>query len=170
MAKKRITREYKTLDWKFFLLAIILIAGTVFLAYELGAFKKTCNDEDCFMKSLQTCSYAKWLSIKNYNYYLYTIEGNTDSSCKIDVELKKMAEGTPIDQLIKFEGKWMKCTIPQTEITKMTSANFDNMLTYCTGPLKEAMYELIIEKLYTIIIQNMGSIMGAVEDTLTGQI
>ncbi len=163
-------REYRPLDWKFWLIVTILILGALFIAYQLGAFKKTCEDQGCFKDALNNCAYAKFLTTKNFNYYLYTIKGSTNGACKIQVDLKKMAVGTPAEKIEQFEGKAMTCYLSKQELAKMESIDFDGTLNYCTGPLKEAMYELIIEKLYTVIIQNMGQVIGAVEDTLKGEI
>lgn len=170
MAKKKVTRGHRSLDWKFWVLVTIILAGSVLLAYQFGAFKKNCKDEACFKQALDDCDYAKYLGTRNYNYYLYTIQGTKDGNCRVDIQLKKMAIGTEPEKIKQFEGKRMKCHLPKTEIAKMGDLNFEGMLNYCTGPLKEAMYELIIEKLYTIIIKNMGSIVGAVEDTIRGEI
>lgn len=170
MAKRQVEREYRTLDWKFWAIVTIFLAGCVFLSYELGAFKKNCKDESCFKQALDNCDYAKMLTTKNLNYYLYTIKGTQNGNCKVEISLEKMATGTPPERVAAFEGKKMACYIPRTEIAKIEDFEFNSMLNHCTGPLKEAMYELIIEKLYTIIIQNMGEVIVAVEDTIRGEI
>lgn len=170
MARQQVVREYRSLDWKFWVLVTIMIAGSLFIAYQFGAFKKTCNDELCFKDALKNCDYAKFLTTKNFNYYTYAINGPTNGDCDLTIKLEKMAAGTPTEKITQFEGKSMRCRIPKSEIAKMEDLNFDKALNYCSGPLKEAMYELIIEKLYSVIIQNMGSIIGAVEDTLRGEV
>ncbi|MFH0751975.1 MAG: hypothetical protein V1914_00055 [archaeon] len=167
---KRPKKEYRRLDWKFWLIVTILISGAIYLSYHFGAFKKTCDDNACFKEALENCAYAKFLTTKNLNYYLYTIKGPTNGACEVDFELKKMAIGTTTEKIKQFEGKWMTCYLPKSEIAKMETVDFEGVLNYCSGPLKEAMYELIIEKLYTIIIKNMGAVIGAVEDTLIGEI
>ncbi len=161
---------YRSLDWKFWGIITLLLVAVLFAAYQLGAFKKTCRDDACFNNALAKCSYAKFLATKNLNYYLYTIQGTSKDTCKVEATLRKMAVGTPPDKIEQFEGKGMTCYVPKKDIAKMTSFEFENMLPNCTGQLKEAMYQLMIEKLYTIIIQNMGDIVGAVEDTLKGEI
>ncbi len=166
--KKKV--QYRTLDWKFWLIVTAVIAIAIFLAYQFGVFKKECKDDQCFKAALKDCDYAKYLTAKNYNYYLYTINGKNDGNCEVEIELKKMATGTPPEKIAQFEGKSMTCLLPQEATDKMTEINFEGQLNYCTGPLKESMYELIIEKLYTIIIKNMGDIVGAVENTLRGEI
>ncbi len=168
--KKVIVAPRRALDWKFWLIGTVIIAVALFVAFQLGAFKKNCEDEQCFISALKDCSYAKYTGVRNLNYYQYTTHGRTNGNCAVEVKLVKMALGTDPKKVEKFEGKWMNCEIPASEIDKMTTFNFDNMLNYCSGPLKEAMYELMIEKLYTVIIQNMGAIIGAVEDTIRGEV
>lgn len=168
--KKAVARQRRVLDWKFWLIGTAIILTALFAAYQLGAFKKSCADDQCFLDALKECKYAKQVGVRNFNYYRYTIGGRDNGNCKVEVDLVKMALGTPPEKVAKFEGKWMRCKLPQKEIDSMQELNFDSMLNYCTGPLKEAMYELIIEKLYSVIIQNMGAIIGAVEDTIKGEV
>ena len=168
--KKAVARQRRALDWKFWLIGTAIILTALFVAYQLGAFKKNCADDQCFLDALKECKYAKEISIRNLNYYRYTINGKDNGNCKVEVTLVKMALGTAPEKISKFEGKGMKCELPRTEINQMQALNFDSMLNYCTGPLKESMNELMIEKLYTVIIKNMGAIIGAVEDTIKGEI
>ena len=34
----------------------------------------------------------------------------------------------------------------------------NNIIQYCTGPLKESLYELIVKRMYELIIVNLGEI------------
>jgi len=157
------------LSWKLIFGIISIMIIILFFAYFFGIVKKTCADESCFNDALQKCSMAKYLSLQNYNYYRYTIEGSKGGYCEVRIELVKMALGTPQDKLALFEGKGMTCRVPKAEITKMQGGNVEGILKYCSGPLKEAMYQTIIEKLYTLIISNMGEILGEMEDVLGGK-
>ncbi|RME55553.1 hypothetical protein D6777_00145 [Candidatus Woesearchaeota archaeon] len=175
MAKKKEVRRKVEVSWRqIFSWQKILITLTLFLivtffAYHYGYLKKTCNDNKCFNEALDHCTPAKYLKLQNLNYYKYSIMGKRGDNCLIIIELKKMAEGTALEKRTLFEGKGMECKIPDKDLEKLKSENLEGVLNYCSGPLKEAMYELIIQKLYTVIIANLGDIIGEVKSTISGE-
>lgn len=152
--------------WAMILIVATVILLTVFFAYYFGLVKKTCGTEECFQEQLQKCGMSTYSKIHNYNYYAYTIQGRTAEECKLNIRLAKMAAGTSPEKIAMFEGKDMDCKIPMEEVQEATTEKINTILKYCTGPLKEAMYEQIIEKLYTVVVSNLGEIMGSIEDTL----
>lgn len=152
--------------WAMILIVLTVILLTVFFAYYFGLVKKTCNTEECFQEALQKCGMSTYSKVHNYNYYTYTIKGSSAGECKLNIRLAKMAAGTPPEKIEMFEGKDMNCRIPMKDTAGATTEQINTILKYCSGPLKEAMYEQIIEKLYTIVVSNLGEIMGSIEDTL----
>ena len=44
------------------------------------------------------------------------------------------------------------------EMRKLEILEMNNIMQYCTGPLKESLYELIIKRMYELIIVNLGEI------------
>lgn len=165
MEKKEAGNGFR-FTWTMILIIATVILLTVFFAYYFGLVKKTCATEECFQEALQKCSMSTYTKLHNYNYYVYTINGETSSSCKMNIRLAKMAAGTSPEKVALFEGKDMECTIPIEVISTATTEQISSILKYCTGPLKEAMYEQIIEKLYTVVVSNLGEIMGDIEQTL----
>lgn len=158
------------LTWKMWLAIFSVLVVIVFFAYFFGLLKKTCNDDACFNDALKSCSMARYLKLQNYNYYEYSIEGGRQEDCLLTVTLVKMALGTPQEKIDLFEGKGMACMVPKTELANVKSDTVEGILEYCTGPLKESMYQLIIEKLYTLIVANMGGILGEMSDVLAGKV
>lgn len=174
MAKeKNVKKEVDWKDvisWKKILIAVTILVIIVFFTYHFGFIKKTCNTADCFEESVRGCSPTKYIKLQNLNYYRYSIKGRRGETCLMEIELRKMAEGTPLEKKTMFEGKSMECRVPLDNLDKVNSDNVEGILNYCTGPLKESMYELIIKKLYTMIISNMGDILGEVQSTIAGEI
>ncbi len=152
--------------WVMILIIATVIFLTVFFAYYFGLVKKTCTTEECFQESLQKCSMSTYAKVQNFNYYVYTVKGESKDMCRLNIKLAKMAAGSPPEKIDLFEGKGMDCTIPMAEISTANTEQINSILKYCTGPLKEAMYEQIIQKLYTIVVGNLGEIMGSIEETL----
>ena len=170
-AKKGASLDWRSVfSWKKILITITILVIITFFAYYFGFLKKTCATPECFEESLQKCTPTKYLKLQNLNYYKYSIMGWRGDSCKIDVQLMKMAEGTAFDKKALFEGKAMTCRIPMDNLEMVKSDNIEGILNYCTGPLKEAMYELIIQKLYTIVIANLGDVIGEIQSTIKGEI
>lgn len=148
------------------LITITLVILIVITAFLFGLVKKECKTDACFKESLERCSTATYMQLENYNYYQWTIDGKRGDNCKMDVELVRMAIGTPVDKVRLFEGKGMDCMVPLDVLKKTDSSKVENILNYCTGPLKEAVYQSIIERLYTVIIANLGTAIKELDKTI----
>ncbi len=146
----------------YFYLAVFLVVLSIILYY-FGLFKGTCEDEKCFHEAASLCSPKKYNQNVNNNIYNYVISRSFGENCKIRVSLDRSAEGTDFDTRGKLEGKSMKCLVPKSELNNVNFNEVENLLGYCTGPLKEGMYEIIIKKMYGIIISNLGEILGEVQ-------
>ncbi len=141
---------------------LLIIVALVYGLFHYGFIKKNCEqDQECFYKAAKECKPAKLVLIKNGHYYDYAIKGERGDNCLVYVKLKKMAIGSPVDQINLFEGKDMSCKIPLTELEKTSFAELKGFVNYCHGSLKEAIYEQIITKMYGLIIQNMEEIIKA---------
>ena len=57
----------------------------------------------------------------------------------------------------------MTCNIPYEFLDVIQVTNDQKIMDYCSGPLKEAMLEFMIEKLYGSIAQNFGGILAELE-------
>lgn len=146
-------------------IVIALVAAIVIGTNHYGLLKKNCSqDKECFDEAFKKCKPAKITSVIDSNYYSYAIDGKRGGSCKVRVDLIKMGVGTSQEVVTALEGKGMTCNIP---LERMRDVSFDTMpdiLNYCTGPLKEAMYEQIIAKMYALIIKNLGPIVSEVKE------
>lgn len=163
---KNKTKLRRLFMWQKILLTLTIVFFLVIATFLLGLIKKTCENADCFKESLRRCSTAKYLQLENFNYYKWTINGKSRNDCEIDIKLVKMAAGTPIDRILQFEGKDMSCRVPLSVLQTTESSKVENILNYCTGPLKEAIYQSIIERLYTVIVANLGTAIKELEKTI----
>ncbi len=83
--------------------------------------------------------------------FQYRIQGLKDGNCIVNV---KLLQGELNNQdSKKLEGNEMTCEVPQGEIV-LPESNIAN----CHGLLKEGLQELIINKLHTYIVKNLGRI------------
>lgn len=143
------------------LLFIILLSNIYFFGYT-----KSCDTEECFLKAINSCAPVKYDNIVNNNIYVYTIQRSFSNDCKLNVKLERASEGTDFDTRYKLEGKSMTCFIPIKDFLIIDFKEVNNFLKYCSGQLKEGIYEIIIKNMYSIIISNIGEILGEVQTSL----
>jgi len=147
---------------KFFLVLTILILVLWGGAYYFGFLKKDCHlDKACFDKAFSSCKQAKAFVLQEGNLYRYDINGEKNGVCNFEITLDKMAEGTAINLRNSFEGKSMKCRLP-LELLNEPIEKIDSTINYCSGPLKETIYELIITRLYKNVVGNLGAILNEI--------
>lgn len=147
-----------------FIIIIVLILA--FLFYFFGIIKPKCTTDPCFNENLQKCSPVKYTRLQNNNVYKYTIFRSLGNKCKLTVENKKMATGTDYETISLLEGKSMECKIPKSKASEIELDNMKDLLNYCTGPLKEGMYELLLKKMYALVVAQMSGIVKEAEKTL----
>lgn len=134
---------------------VALIASIILLTYE----RKCDYDQNCFNKAAEKCYKASFLKEEDSNILKYQIIGKEGDSCKIRVTITKVNPLADYETKQLFQGKHMECKIPKdTPI-----AESKEIIEYCSGPLKEAIYELIIKKMYNYIAQNIGEIISSME-------
>ncbi len=137
------------------LLVIVLFLLLVFFLFGID----DCgSDESCFNEKFSNCERAKYVTEDEGNIFEYKIRGEKSSGCVVIVKVVEVSEYA--DQEIKdlFNGKSMTCTVPKNQ-----EFNID-ALSYCTGPLKESMYELIIQKMYGVLAQSLGDIIYQLQE------
>ena len=150
-------------DTKKILITFIAFFIIVAIFYYSGLFRKTCSTEDCFDEALKKCRPIDYIRNTNNNIYLYTIYRSSSDKCIFQVSLKSVAPGSDRDIKDLLEGKFMKCNVPKSilEDTKLDEIN--NLLSYCHGELKEGVYELIIKKIYGLVIGNINEVRRVVK-------
>lgn len=155
-------------SWTKKLLYVLIIAAIIYGLFHYGFIKKNCEqDSDCFYNAAKTCKPTKVIMVKNGHYYDYAIKGKRGDNCLVYVKLKKMAVGSPVDQIALFEGKDMSCKVPLEKLEETSFTELKGFVNYCHGTLKEAIYEQIITKMYGLIIQNMDEILKAGTSTIS---
>lgn len=153
--------EYTPRRWSF--LAKAAIIGAILLAlyvagYYTGYFRKECNqDKACFNDAFNKCKPAQVVSLRNNNAYVYAIGWQLGKFCELKIEALRIDAGAP-QEFKALKGKSMSCKIPKTMLGNLSVDNFDNLLVYCHGPLKEGLYEVIIQRMYTLVVSQLGDI------------
>ena len=143
------------------LIVIIFILVSLFLPYNCK------TDKTCFDKKAAYCRPASYEYNNDGNLFEYRVLGSSSDNCAINIKLVKVS--TMSTQSIKdnFEGKSMKCLFPKSQLQIAPIQETSGLLTYCSGTLKEATLELMIQKLYGTIAQNLGGILSQVSKNQT---
>lgn len=159
MKKKELPRKIDKQKYLFLSLVIIII-----LAVLLPNLETNCeNNQDCFNEAAQKCSRAKVYIEDEDNLFEYRIVERKIDSCHVTIKVVQVSPEADQETIDLFEGKSMECNVP-FEITEITNTN--DIIDYCSGPLKESIYELIIKKMYGVIAQNLGSIISEVKENI----
>jgi hypothetical protein len=133
--------------WKWFFILIVAAVVSFWIWWLFFSYAE-CDSWDCFNNHLEKCSRAKFIGGERM-IFEYIILGSSADYCKVNIELLQ-GELNNQDSL-RLEGSKMECSLPKGVIM-IPESNIGN----CNGELKEGLQELIIEKLYTYIVQNLG--------------
>lgn len=140
---------------------LIIVLFIIFLK-----MPKDCgSDIECFNKAAQKCSASTLTLPSQGSLFYYKIYGSSGDNCVVKIQILELDAVPEIKE--KFENKYMICNIPKSDITNSVGIGALQKTTEkCTGPLKEAILQSVIEKLYSVITQNIGKITVELEDTL----
>ena len=124
----------------------LLVAGGVYFSF---FYLPECGSFECFQNRMRECSKANYINEDPEASLGYEIKGINGEQCEVRVTLLQAKKGElEIEGLI---GKDMICSYPQG-----TAAYPEKDLSKCHGILKEEMQTLIINKLHSYIIENLG--------------
>lgn len=142
-------------------LAAVIIIGILFAIYP-----ENCDtDKKCFFEASQECSSAKVQLLKQGGLYEYRIHGEKGDNCLASVHLIKVSDSVQPDKKTKLNDKIMECAIPLEKMNQDLT-EWEGISQYCTGPLKEAILEITLEKLYGIVVTNLGQVSMGFQDAL----
>ncbi|MDO8555818.1 MAG: hypothetical protein Q7R96_01435 [Nanoarchaeota archaeon] len=154
---------------KLMILGLLIIAALV--VYTSGFIKKDCGrDKLCFKAQLQDCKTAKLITIKNDNVYSYTIDSSFGNTCTFNVKMERIALGSDPAFRERLEGRSMQCNIPRTETSTIDPDNFNSFIDYCSGEFKEGLYELVIQRMYTLVVKELSGIFKQAEQAVLGRV
>ncbi|MBS3167690.1 hypothetical protein J4216_01040 [Candidatus Woesearchaeota archaeon] len=139
-------------------IALVLVLVAIVIVFLLTLPKDCKNNEACFNEKAYKCSKAAVITTNELDTYRYEILGKKSNSCIIKITMLEVSNTKPVEFKQALEGRSMKCAIPQNLLLGSSIKEIKNVNDYCTGPLKEAILEITIEKLYEIIVKNIGTL------------
>ena len=156
--EKRKVKAEKIILVFLYILGIIVIAGIIFYGFKLFYYQ-SCSDKSCFDSRLNDCKRTKYFS-EGKTIYEYSINGKEGESCVVGVKLIG-GDFSDVD-LEKLREKSMDCYVP-LGIVVIPESDINN----CHGELKEALQDIIINRLNVYIIDNVGKINYDIYKSLT---
>ena len=146
--------------WLLIIVLLLIISSSVYLIF----FKsKTCDTIGCFERAAADCERAKlWTVESGGTETFYKIKGGDNDNCELYIKILNVAELDP-ETTEDFEGKDMVCKIPLNKFSRMVFEEMGSDLEYCSGPLKEEMYEVLVKKLYKLVLDELGVVLEEVE-------
>jgi hypothetical protein len=135
----------------YIVLIVVVVLAVIGAAYLTFIYTPRCENYECWQKYMSKCSRATFVNDEPEAAWMYDVEGKNGNLCDINVELLVAKQGElGIDKLV---GQSMVCSYP---IGVSTYAEKD--LGKCHGVLKEELQSLIINKLHSYLIDNLGKI------------
>jgi hypothetical protein len=137
-------------NWKWFVV-LVIVAVVAWAIWAMFFSYATCKGWDCFNGKLEDCSKTKFIGSSDEMIFEYVIRGSDDGECEVSVEL---LQGELNNQdSIKLEGHKMTCMLPEG-VVMIPESNIGK----CSGLLKEGLQDLVIKKLHTYLVQNLGQL------------
>ncbi len=164
MKKARKRFEISYVKIMVYIVIVILLIWT--FSHFIGFTKNCKQNKACFDKRLVDCKKTKFINIDNNNIYDYTIKGKSKDKCVVDIYLRRMALGTDVEIVQLLEGKSMKCRLPADKVKSLKLEEMENLVNFCTGPLKEGILELALDRMYGLIVQNLGGLIGEIRKNI----
>jgi len=139
------------------LVLILVLAGiAVYITLRQG---KMCDDYECFKESMASCSKATYINDMPEATWKYRISGASNGECVINVKMLQAKKGT-ID-MSRLAGYSMDCSY-SLGVTSYPESD----LSKCHGRLKEELQDVIIKKLYSYIIENIGQVSESLKNAV----
>ncbi len=161
MVKKKVKSSKKKIYFISLGIAVLLIVGVLYLMYP-----KDCgSDQECFFSKSQECSPTKIDLFKPGGYYQYKVHGDKSDQCIVSVHLLKVSDAVQPDKKAKLENKRMTCKVPMKDMSN-NLVEYEELSQYCSGPLKEAILEITLERLYGVVASNLGEVTMGFQDAL----
>lgn len=134
-----------------------IVFGVLALFFLIFAVKTTffytpsCEDFECFQKAMRDCDSVKFINDGPEATWKYEITREVGTRCEIQVAFLQPKVGDL--EIENLAGQEMVCTFP-----KGSTVYPEKGLNRCTGQLKEGLQGIVIKKLHTYIIENLGEI------------
>jgi len=144
-----------------FLIITLISLVIIWFVYVIFLQSESCQDKECFSRDLTLCKKASWLNDGKEATWEYVIKENRDGKCIVEVTFLLAKAGEV--SMSKLEGQSMICSLPLGVLTSP-----EENLEDCEGKLKESFQDLIIKRMHSYILENLGEIGEGLENINSG--
>jgi hypothetical protein len=130
---------------------VVCLIGLAITSYLILTNLKQCSTEECFTQALVNCNKVSFEKDDGANIMKYTILGQNGLNCDVNVQVVQVKKGAA--ELAILEGKDMICSAPLG-----LDADPAKSLKDCHGTLKEEIQNIIIQRMHSQIVENIGKI------------
>jgi len=135
------------------LIGLLIVVAFIYITLETNCYQ----DEACFNQLAAQCQRTRVILEKEGNTFEYAIQGQKKEMCVVSIKILALDPTYDEETRTLLEQKSMTCQLPKDRLQRLTET--EAVIDYCSGPLKEGMYELIIKKLYGALAENLGSVL-----------
>ncbi len=130
-------------------LIVVLVLALIGAVYITFFHVPACSNFECWQKYMAKCSKATFVNDEPEAAWGYKVLGVENRQCVINVRLLMAKQGElGVNELV---GQEMKCYYQ-----KGVAAYAEKDLSKCHGILKENLQTIVITKLHTYILENLG--------------
>jgi|SRR3989344_3693854 len=146
-----------------------LIVLFIILILFLLSMPKNCkSSDDCFDEASSICKKAKANLVKDNDLLNYYIRGKKSDNCILRITMLKPSEEKSENLRKGLEGRKMDCAVPMSILKEKPLKKIANINDYCTGSLKEAVLEIALQKMYELIVKDLGNVTIALQEVIAG--
>ncbi|RLG12607.1 hypothetical protein DRN73_01980 [Candidatus Pacearchaeota archaeon] len=145
-------------DW-IAIIAIVLVILIGLAIYFTFYFHYTCKDLSCFQAHQKQCARTLFINDEKDVTWQYLIKGKEKNNCIISSKILEVKKGDYSKQ--SLINKEMDCFVPLGSIVSPESD-----LSRCHGILKEELQNIMIQKLHSYIVENLGEISKELEKAI----
>lgn len=151
---------------KYIKLVTFVILALVFIGLAVKTsffYSPRCESFECFEELMKKCEPANYLNDAEEATWRYEVKGMDGGACVVEVTLLQSKAGEL--GMERMSGYKMECGFPKGVVVYP-----EKDLAMCHGRLKEEMQGIIIERLHTYIVDNIGEIDETLDLLVEGKV
>lgn len=145
----------------------VLVLLFIFLLFYFSVPKNCKSDDECFNTLASQCKKVKANLEKDGDLLNYIIKGKKNDNCILTIKMLKVSEDKSADIGKALNNRYMDCAVPLTVINKKPVKEITEINDYCSGSLKEAFLEISLQKMYELVVSDIGNVTIALHEAVS---
>ncbi|MFA4887454.1 MAG: hypothetical protein WC595_04525 [Candidatus Nanoarchaeia archaeon] len=139
-----------------FIVLLVLVGLVFFFSYT----QDCAGDTACFNARAASCKKVEASFWSENNRFSYGVLGKKkvmgENGCVVRVQMVELDPSAKENLKKALEGKGMICFLPDPLLKEKQITEIEDLNDYCSGPLKEVLLQISLERLYEIVVKNIG--------------